>query len=46
VGVQEVIWDADGTKPAGEYTFFYGKGKEKSLIRPRYLHTSENRVSS
>jgi hypothetical protein len=28
VGVQEVSWDGDGTEPPGEYTFFYGKGKE------------------
>jgi hypothetical protein len=26
VGVQEVRWD--GGEPAGEYTFFYGKGNE------------------
>jgi hypothetical protein len=26
VGVQEVRWDRDGTKPAGEYTFLYGEG--------------------
>jgi exonuclease III len=26
VGVQEVRWDRGGTEPAGEYTFFYGKG--------------------
>jgi hypothetical protein len=26
VGVQEVRWDGDGTEPAGEYIFFYGKG--------------------
>jgi hypothetical protein len=25
VGVQEVRWDEGGTKPAGGYTFFYGK---------------------
>jgi hypothetical protein len=24
MGVQEVRWDKCGTKPAGEYTFFYG----------------------
>jgi hypothetical protein len=24
-GVQEDRWDRDGTEPAGEYTFFYGK---------------------
>jgi hypothetical protein len=26
VGVQEVRWGGGGTEPAGEYTFFYGKG--------------------
>jgi hypothetical protein len=26
--VQEVRCDGGGTKPAGEYTFFYGKGNE------------------
>jgi exonuclease III len=28
VGVQEVRWDKGGTVRAGEYNFFYGKGKE------------------
>jgi hypothetical protein len=28
VGIQEVRWDIGGTKPDGEYTFFYGKGKD------------------
>jgi exonuclease III len=28
VGVQEVRQEASGTKPAGESTFFYGKGNE------------------
>jgi hypothetical protein len=28
MGVQEVIWEGSGTVPAGEYTFFYGKGNE------------------
>jgi hypothetical protein len=27
-GVQEVRWVGDGTEPAGQYTFFYGKGNE------------------
>jgi hypothetical protein len=27
-GVQEVRWEGGGTEPAGEYTFFYGKGNE------------------
>jgi hypothetical protein len=26
VGMQEVRWEGCGTEPAGEYTFFYGKG--------------------
>jgi exonuclease III len=26
VGVQEVRWGGGGTEPAGEYTFFSGKG--------------------
>jgi hypothetical protein len=28
VRVQEVRWEGNGTEPVGEYTFFYGKGKE------------------
>jgi hypothetical protein len=28
VGVQEVRWDGSGTKPAGQYTFFYVKGNQ------------------
>jgi hypothetical protein len=28
VEVQEIIWDGGGTRQAGEYTFFYGKGNE------------------
>jgi hypothetical protein len=28
VGVDEILLDRGGTKPAGEYTFFYGKGNE------------------
>jgi len=34
VGVQEVIWDKGGTVIAGDYNFFYGKGK-RPLGRPR-----------
>jgi hypothetical protein len=30
VGVQEVRRDRGGTKPPGEYTFFYGKGNENN----------------
>jgi hypothetical protein len=28
MGVQEVRWECSGTAPAGENTFFYGKGYE------------------
>jgi hypothetical protein len=28
VGVQEVRWEGSSTEPAGENTFFYGKGNE------------------
>jgi hypothetical protein len=28
VGAQEVISESGSTEPAGEYTFFYGKGNE------------------
>jgi exonuclease III len=28
VGVQEVRWDGGGTEPAGDYTYYYGKGNE------------------
>jgi hypothetical protein len=28
VGIEVVGWDSGGTKPAGKYTFFYGKGNE------------------
>jgi hypothetical protein len=43
VGVQEVRWDGGGTEPAGEYTFFYGKGNENhelgtgSLVHKRII---------
>jgi hypothetical protein len=32
VGVQEVRWEGGATKPAGEYTFFYGKGNENHKL--------------
>jgi hypothetical protein len=28
VGLQEVGWDGGGTEPAGQYTFFYGRGNQ------------------
>jgi hypothetical protein len=35
VGLQEVRWDGGGTEPAGEYTFFYGKGNENHELGGR-----------
>jgi hypothetical protein len=32
VGVQDVRWNGGGTEPAGEYTFFYGKGNENNEL--------------
>jgi exonuclease III len=32
VGIQEVRWNGGGNKPAGEYTFFYGKGNENNEL--------------
>jgi hypothetical protein len=32
VGVQEVRWDGGGTEPAGQYTFFYGKGNQNHSL--------------
>jgi hypothetical protein len=32
VGVQEVRWEGTGTEPAGEYTFFYGKGNQNHKL--------------
>jgi hypothetical protein len=32
VGVQQVRWEGGVTEPAGEYTFFYGKGNENHEV--------------
>jgi hypothetical protein len=32
VGVRKVRWEGGGTEPAGEYTFFYGKGNENNEL--------------
>jgi hypothetical protein len=31
--VQEFRWEGSGTEPAGEYTFFYGKGTENHEMK-------------
>jgi hypothetical protein len=46
VGVQEVRWDGSGTEPAGEYTFFYGKGNENHELGTVYFCAKENHISS
>jgi hypothetical protein len=38
VGVQEVRWKGSGTAPAGEYTFFHGKGKENNELGAGFLY--------
>jgi hypothetical protein len=37
VGVQDVKWDGSSTQPAGEYTFFYGKGNENHELGTGYF---------
>jgi hypothetical protein len=39
VGIQKVRWDGGDTEPAGEYTFFYGKGnKNHELCIGLFVH--------
>jgi exonuclease III len=42
LGVQEVRWGGDGTESAGEYTFFYGKGKENHELGIGFLYIRES----
>jgi hypothetical protein len=42
VGVPEVRWEGSGTVPAGEYTVFYGKGKENHELCTGFLYIRES----
>jgi hypothetical protein len=42
VGVQVVRWDGGFTEPAGEYTFFYGKGNENNELRTGFFVHKRN----
>jgi hypothetical protein len=41
-GVQEVRREGSSTKPAGEYTFFYGKGNENHELGTVFLCIRES----
>jgi exonuclease III len=42
VGAQEVRWEGNGTLPAAEYTFFYGKGNENHELGTGFLYIRES----
>ena len=41
VGVQEVMWDREGTVRIGDCNFFYGKGNEIINWEQDFLYTTE-----
>jgi hypothetical protein len=47
VGVQEVRWEGSDTETVGEYTFFYGKGKDKHELGTGFFFFAlKNHISS
>jgi hypothetical protein len=46
VGVQEVRWEGSGTEPAGEYTFFYGKGNENRGLGTGFFFVHKRFISA
>jgi hypothetical protein len=46
VGVQEVRWEGYGFEPAGEYTFFYGKGNENHELGMRFFFVHKRIISA
>jgi hypothetical protein len=45
-GVKEVRWDRGGTEPAGEYLFFYGKGKENHELGTVFFFVYKRIISA
>ena len=46
VGVQDVMWDKQGTVKVGDYSFFYGKGNKNHHLGTGFFCTLQNSISS